>query len=211
MNPVSQNSPGFSEEKVLPSNQHQPREAAGAAPSELLDLREIELACHSNPSSTDKLRKSNLSIKDGRSKNQFFNTTMQLTGLGDMSAIKSAHSETKPGEKKPPKHQSENNDITDTSQLDKFGGNGLSPVSRELKDTDEWFTLVHKNENNDQVTDVYNFVNISKDDAESLALMGLFKDFGEKECVILKLGNGRELKIPKLNLSQLQSNFPIIK
>ena len=47
------------------------------------------------------------------------------------------------------------------------------------------------------MADVYNFVNISKDDAESL--IGLFKDFG-KDYVTLNLGNGKELKIPKLNL-----------
>ena len=40
-------------------------------------------------------------------------------------------------------------------------------------------------------------MNISKDDAESL--IGLFKDFG-KDYITLKLGNGKELKIPKLNL-----------
>ena len=57
------------------------------------------------------------------------------------------------------------------------------------------------------MADVYNFVNISKDDAESL--MGLFKDFG-KDYVTLKLGNGRDIKIPKLNLGELQGNFQVI-
>jgi len=48
----------------------------------------------------------------------------------------------------------------------------------------------------------YNIVNISKDDAESI--INLLRDY-----VTLDLGNGRILKIPKLNLEFLPSNFPM--
>ena len=49
--------------------------------------------------------------------------------------------------------------------------------------------------------DVYNLLNISKDDEESI--INLLKDY-----VTLKLGNGREIQIPKLNLAVLSSNLP---
>lgn len=62
---------------------------------------------------------------------------------------------------------------------------GLSPVNYKLNK--------QKKQNSDQATDIYNFVNISKDDAESI--INLLKDY-----VTLKLGNGNEIKIPKLNL-----------
>jgi hypothetical protein len=39
--------------------------------------------------------------------------------------------------------------------------------------------------------------------------MGLFKDFGN-EFVMIDLGKGRQIKIPKLNLGVLQENFPQI-
>lgn len=47
----------------------------------------------------------------------------------------------------------------------------------------------------------YNIVNISKDDAESI--INLLKDY-----VTVDLGNGRQIKIPKLNLALLPNNFP---
>lgn len=48
---------------------------------------------------------------------------------------------------------------------------------------------------------MYNFVNLSKDDAEEI--IDLLKDY-----VTLQLGNGKEIQIPKLNLEVLQNNFP---
>jgi dissimilatory sulfite reductase (desulfoviridin) alpha/beta subunit len=48
---------------------------------------------------------------------------------------------------------------------------------------------------------IYNIVNISKDDAESI--INLLKDY-----VTVDLGNGRQIKIPRLNLALLPSNFP---
>ena len=49
--------------------------------------------------------------------------------------------------------------------------------------------------------EVYNILNISKDDEESI--INLLKDY-----VTLKLGNGKEIQIPKLNLAVLSSNLP---
>lgn len=116
---------------------------------------------------------------------------MKINGLNEISEIKSSGSHPKANK---------------SNAIGIFGANGLSPVNRGSPDLDEQFTLQKKN-SNEAVTDVYNFVNISKDDAESL--MGLFKDFGRNH-VTLNLGNGKELKIPKLNLEQLQTNFPLI-
>jgi len=47
----------------------------------------------------------------------------------------------------------------------------------------------------------YNIVNISKDDAESI--INLLKDY-----VTVDLGNGKQIKIPKLNLALLPNIFP---
>ena len=49
--------------------------------------------------------------------------------------------------------------------------------------------------------EIYNIGNISKDDAESI--INMLKDY-----VTLKIGNGKELKMPKLNLEMLPNNFP---
>ena len=49
--------------------------------------------------------------------------------------------------------------------------------------------------------EVYNILNISKDDAESI--INLLKDY-----VTLKLGNGKEIQMPKLNLAMLSNNLP---
>jgi len=48
--------------------------------------------------------------------------------------------------------------------------------------------------------EMYN-INISKDDAESI--INLLKDY-----FTLHLSNGREIRIPRLNLGLLPSNFP---
>jgi hypothetical protein len=48
---------------------------------------------------------------------------------------------------------------------------------------------------------LYNIVNISKDDAESI--MNLLRDY-----VTVNLGEGKQVKIPRLNLALLPSNFP---
>lgn len=47
----------------------------------------------------------------------------------------------------------------------------------------------------------YNIVNISKDDAESI--INLLRDY-----VTVDIGNGKQIKIPKLNLALLPNNFP---
>jgi hypothetical protein len=171
-------------------------------PEDLLNLDEIILVSNSNPVSKKKVTKSYMGANEKGLKNQLFNTTIQLNGLQEISEIKSANSASK--------HEFEGKKLHG-GHIEQFGGNGLSPVSRDLGDLgclDEQFTLIEqKEEDNEQITDVYNFVNISKDDAESL--MGLFKDFG-KDYVTLQLGNGRELKIPKLNLEHLQNNFPLL-
>ena len=49
--------------------------------------------------------------------------------------------------------------------------------------------------------EIYNIGNISKDDAESI--INMLRDY-----VTLKLGNGNEIKMPKLNLDMLPNNFP---
>jgi len=49
--------------------------------------------------------------------------------------------------------------------------------------------------------EIYNIVNISKDDAESI--INLLRDY-----VIVQIGNGKEVKIPKLDLGVLPNDFP---
>lgn len=49
--------------------------------------------------------------------------------------------------------------------------------------------------------EIYNIVNISKDDAESI--INLLRDY-----VVVQIGNGKEIKIPKLDLGVLPNDFP---
>jgi hypothetical protein len=65
---------------------------------------------------------------------------------------------------------------------------GLSPVNKDHNVLGDLKAGEYKsNGGAAQVTDVYNFVNISQDDAQSL--MGLFGDFSQN-YVTLKLANG---------------------
>jgi len=88
---------------------------------------------------------------------------MKINQIQDLSEIKSNNSKG-PRNKSPNYHQFM----------------GLSPVNKDnnLFCDPNFMQLSGEHHANGvgQVTDVYNFVNISKDDAESL--MGLFGDFG---------------------------------
>jgi hypothetical protein len=96
-----------------------------------------------------------------------------------------------------------------------LGGGGLSSANSNFRDDlqnlhsafDEAY--VHYNNNvqvqspakkSENTGQMYN-INISKDDAESIINL-------LRENITLKLSNGREIEIPRLNLDFLPSNFP---
>ena len=68
-----------------------------------------------------------------------------------------------------------------------------------MKISDIHVSAIKEEETKPQQT--YNIVNISKDDAESI--INLLKDY-----VTVDLGNGKQIKIPKLNLALLPNIFP---
>lgn len=120
-----------------------------------------------------------------------FNTTMKISEINQISAIKSME------------HQEVIRENPGETELI-LGGGGLSSANSKFRDElKDLNTALNKGQNQEQspsTGEVYN-INISRDDAESI--INLLKDY-----VTLKLGNGREMKIPRLNLAALPNIFP---
>ena len=95
-----------------------------------------------------------------------FNQTVNMSDLHDISEIKSVISQNKKIEK---------NDDFDI-------GDQISPVNDNNK-----ISNFDQQKKPEMATDVYNFVNISKDDA--LEIINMLKE----DYVTLKLGNGKQI------------------
>lgn len=119
-----------------------------------------------------------------------FNTTMKISEINQISAIKSMDNQQVNGQ-----------NAGDTELI--LGGGGLSSANSKFRDELKDLNTALNNGQNQEASgagEVYN-INISRDDAESI--INLLKDY-----FTLKLGNGREIKIPRLNLAMLPNIFP---
>ena len=157
-----------------------------------------------------------------RTHKQFFNKTMKVSEINKISSQEAADGvsesvvtmgeESVHGLRTAQKDKGKKRDLGDMleysgGKIDLGGGFVAHLSSANSNKFNEELQELNSALNNgcfiekEKAGEVYNILNISKDDAESI--INLLKDY-----VTLKLGNGKEIQMPKLNLAMLSDNLP---